>query len=419
MHSRGTYNQTQPVGRGSDVRVEVRRVPNRKSCAKGRFRRVMTRFCPLLLLLCSGLIGGTPDDADAGPREAREKIISTLERLTARARQHGDKTAAQCLAEIESLVSGTPHGDLDAIRRQLRTGYENDLANSDWMQLKPVLEESRTLAAGLSLMDRADGGMVLRIPEVLAAMRRLNAVRHACGLKPVRYDAKRSAGRVLHARYLAVNGFAKEQARGGLRAERKGDKQASAAGRKAAKSSTSRLGALDTNVEWMLWDVSERAALLDPDDKGIAMGMWAHESERVSCIAMSGNKVVLPADPREVVFPPSKAAGVPRVCPTGDPLKKKLAPDVESAGPWITLLSYRPGEQFTVTTAALRIPPGEVVPIRHFVEHDSGVDLPRPSDAILLLPLSELEAGVEYEVVLEGTAGGETFAKAWTFTTGP
>jgi len=388
MHSRGTYNQTQTDGRGSDVRVEVRRVANRKSCAK---RRVGSGFVPiraLLLALCLGAFGGGPDDAAAGPREARENVIRALERLTSEARERGDRLAAQCLAEINSLVSGTPHADLDAIRRELRNGFDPKRADSKWLEpgLKPVEEQARLLASGESEMDRSDGGMALHIADAIAAVRRLNIARCACGLKPVRFDAKRSAKRVLQARRLDP-------------ACRRGD--------------------LDANIAWMLWNVARRAALLDPDDKGVAMGMWAHAGKVVSCVAMSGNKVVIPTDPREVVYPPRGAINVPRAAPTDDPLKKRLAANVVSAGPWITLLSYRPGAKLTVTKAVLRIPPGEVVPTQHWVEHASGLDLPRTVDAILLLPLDELEAGVDYEVAIEGTLGGEPFSETWKFSTGP
>ncbi len=361
---------------------------NRKSCAKGTGGRRFARICTLLLPLCVGVLGGGFHDVEAGPREAREAIISALEHLTTEARKRRDRLAAQCLAEINSLVSGTPHADLDAIRRELRSGFDPERADSRWLDpgLKPVVENARVLAAGESAMDRSDGGMAVSIAETLSAVRRLNQVRSACGLKPVRFDAKRSAKRVLQAR---------------------------------RRDPACRKARLDRHVALLLRDVSARAALLDPDDKGVAMGVWEHEDDVVSCIAMSGNKVVIPAEPRTVLFPWRGATNVPRTCPADDALKQALAPDATAAGPWITLLSYRAGEKLAVTSAVLRIPPGEVVPVRHFVESAAGHGLPRTTDAVLLLPLAKLEPGVEYEVVIEGASGAAPFATTWTFTTGP
>ncbi len=345
----------------------------------------MRRVVLALTVLLAALPASAEDRA-AQAKKARDEIGVLLTKLADDARRLSDVTAAQALAETASFVSGVPHPSLDALRRDVVRHFRDD---EPWgfhrfVPWQPIHDRVWILQRATRDIDRVDGAIVDGLPGAVWATRMLSRARYANGLKPMRYDAKRSAKNVLLARAQAVPQVGE------------GD----------PKTYFMFGGGVAQTVKQALADVQFRAALFDPADKGITLGS-AGEPEilHMYVIGLSGNRRVFSKDPAYVTYPPPRSVGAPM-----ERLPRKGEKGVQPAP--VTVHVFDPAIDLgdLNTFVVWESPPGELQTARW----RATLRKIGRQRVVVIQPQGAFALETEYTVRL---SGGDELVVDWSFTT--
>ncbi len=322
------------------------------------------------------------DDPHKAAREARTRICVRLEKLADEARKRGDRTAAQALAETYSYVAGVPHPWLDALRRELRSGAQEAapwafVTLEDW---EPVRDQLAPLRRSGRRFDRIDVELVRYLPHAIRVTRVVNSWRRALGLRPLRYDARRSAHNVEIAWSWAAEGV----------------------GQKSPADLYVALGSAARAIEDALDRPDLRSRFLDPAEKGITFGSWMSEvGAGAVVIGASRNLDLLAKKPEMLTVPGNGWRDVRRVLTWHSDTNPRPSP--------LTVHFFAEDQSLDGATATLEGGGGRALPTRLTIERHAG------QTVAVIKPTLALERKSWYRASLRARSG-RVLAR-WEFTT--
>lgn len=285
---------------------------------------------------------------------------------------------------------------------------------------KPHCSRYYKLARGMqdkAAARRADthGEILDDLVDHLRALARVNAVRVACGFRALKYDWDRSAGAMLHARYLLNNpndGGRETDGREGFTPEGK------AAAPYCAWFPGRRLPpAVDLELQWAFG----RTFLLRPALGRIGFGQATLGSATTAVIDVTGGIDDKKQDEGAVaIYPFDKQTDVP--CADGretpDPVTARDG--AKAAGLPVSVIFFDPAAK--PRDAKLRIAEaggGEVACNVSTPESPAcPSNWPTNAGSVIAIPVAPFKPRTQYHVSFECTLRGETFKKRWWFATG-
>ncbi|MBI2923976.1 MAG: CAP domain-containing protein [Planctomycetes bacterium] len=248
----------------------------------------------------------------------------------------------------------------------------------------------------------------------------LNGYRKKCGLPPVVFSARLSAGAQRHTEYLRTNKDHPSTAGLGAHNEDSSLPGYTPEGEVAGKSSDIGFVPPVPSMINMLGTFYHRIPLLHPDLKKVGIGWTADETKEGFgwCVIDCMSAVAPEADPklpRVVAYPPAGMAEVQRKFDNEMPDPVPPGADRE-CGECVTITWFRAGKP-AGGTLEVRVN-GEVVE-----GYLSTPEKPARADfsngtSLCFIPKFPLPAKAKVEVTAKATVDGKPFSKKWEFTTG-
>lgn len=260
-------------------------------------------------------------------------------------------------------------------------------------------------------------GMLLKYAHQHArALKNLNEHRSGCGLSAVTWDYSIAKGSMLHARYLALTGYANVKKGADFHTEDEKSSYFTAEGKLAGQSGVVSSGGIERSVGEWIWSFYHRLGPLHPTLKRTGSGMW---DEGIDLMTPSVMDVLRGREGEPnvpwVLYPGPDQTGInPKFSQMGELPNPVEGQDNKTFGQPVTIV-FMAGSPAEVKAQLFR-GDKEVDCWLHTPEKPSNPAEKR-ANVICLMPKAHLSGGAKYTVKVSCKLGAEPWSKEWSFTT--
>jgi hypothetical protein len=359
----------------------------------------------------------------ADPVETQKQIESSLRELFDRSA--GDAEAVNVLGQLHQAFCAPDEAvrkaEIEA-RAQVKEGKELD--PNLYSALKTWGKSTQAACSAVARHEKDPlpweiKGMTLKYAhEHIKGLKTLNGHRRACGLAAVWWDYTLSRPATLHARYLALSGYANVHKAGDFHTEDEKSPYYTPEGKRSGGSSVVSSAGIERSVNEWIWSFYHRFGPLHPSLRRTGSGMWDEGIDLMtpSVMDINSGREGEPVQP-VVLYPPPDQTGVnPKFSTMGELPRPVPGVDEKKFGQPVSAAFYS-GVPTRVIEAKLLRDGKEVDSYIHLPDKPTNPELNSYRHIVCIMPKAPLSSNARYTARISVEIGKDKWSKEWSFTT--